>query len=511
MVLEASPAEGRMPARISRGLVSLSFCCAFLSVALISFDIFPYRLIGGFHPRLDYMISLLGLICYVLSLRWVGLLRRHRTLLGFAGVFLLYGLIATVLNASLRYEQNLTVFSLLNYLERQMGAVGFMLWFAFLFSSLPEREARRFFIVALMVMFLSNAAHMTLELLANHGADGVKRFLIAINPWFRLENVYWGNWPPPYYEDRVRGLFGEPAHLAYALTPVLAFFLYKLQKHIAYAIPLLFILASYGGILPTGTGVLGLGFLGLAFAVHFFYKKFPGRGPALTAALVLAAFLAVGGALHGMRTHLPAHAAEWRTLNSIAEYCREAQTNPTLPPPELDVGHVSRFFFRAVSTRLEWDIALQHPFGVGYQLSGLYRKPLAAFENEDVANLLRVRRALAQDEPVPVFPYFCEYTAIAAELGVIGLLLFLSLCFYVGLRAYRRYAATGDTFILYMLFALPAFMLTLLSFALRSGLMFYYFLGFLYALGQMGDSRGGPAKKQEAAAPSRTAAYGGAS
>ena len=497
MILEAGPAEGRMPARISQGLFSLSLCCAFLSVSLISFDIFPYRLIGGFHPRLDYMISLLGLICYLLSLRWVPLLRRRRTLLAFAGAFLLYGLISTVLNASLRYEQSLTVFSLLNYLERQAGAVAFMLWFAFLLSALPERDARRFFIAALMVMFLSNAAHMLLELLANHGAAGVKRFLLAINPWFRLENVYWGNWPPPYYEDRVRGLFGEPAHLAYALTPVLAFFLYKLRKHIAYAVPLLFILVSYGGILPTGTGVLGLGFLGLAFVIHFFYRKFPGRGPALTAALALTAIFAVGGALYGMRDRLPGYAAEWRSLNSIADYCREAQANPALPPPELEVGHVSRFFFRALSTRLEWDIAWQHPFGVGYQLSGLYRKPLAVFANEDAANLLRVRRALAQDEPVPVFPYFCEYTAIAAELGVIGLLLFLSLCLYVGLRAYRRYAVTGDTFILYMLFALPAFMLTLLSFAPRSGLMFYYFLGFLYALGHAGDSRERSTKNQE--------------
>lgn len=498
MVLEEIPAEGHRRARISQGLFSLSFCCAFLSVSLISFDIFPYRLIGGFHPRLDYMISLLGLVCYLLSLRWVPLLRRHRTLLAFAGVFLLYGLISTVLNASLRYEQNLTVFSLLNYLERQVGAVGFMLWFAFLLSSLPEREARRFFIAALMVMFFSNAAHMTLELLANHGAAGVKRFLIAINPWFRLENVYWGNWPPPYYEDRVRGLFGEPAHLAYAFTPVLAFFLYKLQKkRIAYVIPLLFIFASYGGILPTGTAFLGLVFLGPAFVIHYFYRKLPGYRAPLTAALVLTAVLVAGGALYAMRDRLPAHAAEWRTIDGIAEYCRQAQTNPALPPPELDVGHVSRFFFRAVSTRLEWDIACQHPFGVGYQLSGLYRKPLAAVENEDAANLLRVRRALAQDEPVPVFPYFCEYTAIAAELGVIGLLLFLSLCLYVGLRAYRRYAATGDTFILYMLFALPAFMLTLLSFALRSGLMFYYFLGFLYVLGQVEISRDGPAKNQE--------------
>lgn len=494
-----SPAEqtvlgGACP-RVAKALLHISFACAFLSLALVSFDIFPYRLAGGFHPQLPYMISLPGAICYLASLEWRHHWRRHRTLLIIVGVFLVYGLVSTLLNASLRYERNLALFSLLNYLERQVGGMAFMLWFAFLLSSLSERGARRFFISALMVMFLSNAAHMILELLANHGATGIKSFLIDINHWFRLEKVYWGDWPPPYYEDRVRGLFGEPAHLAYAFIPLLAFFLYKLRGSVAYAIPLMLVFASYGGVVPTGTGILGAGFLVLAFAVHRLREKLPGRGAAIAAGLILAAVLAVGVTLFSLRDRLPDHAVQWRTVDAIADYCRRAQADPALPPPELEIPHFSRFFFRAVSTRLEWDLAWQHPFGVGYQLSGLYRKPLAAFAQEDLADILRVRHALARDGDVPVFPYFCEYTAIAAEQGVIGLLLFLLLCLYVGGRACRRYAATGDVFILYMLFALPAFMLTLLSFALRTGLMFSYFLGFLYALGQFRETEGAGAEK----------------
>ena len=58
---------------------------------------------------------------------------------------------------------------------------------------------------------------------------------------------------------------------------------------------------------------------------------------------------------------------------------------------------------------------------------------------------------------------------------------------------------SGDVFILYMLFALPAFMLTLLSFALRTGLMFPYFLGFLYALGQFREAEGSPGPGAEKA------------
>ena len=478
--------------RVAKVLLHISFACAFLSVALVSFDIFPYRLAGGFHPQLPYMISLAGALCYLASQEWRRHWRRHRVLLIIVGAFLLYGLVSTLLNASLRYERNLALFSLLNYLERQVGAMAFLLWFAFLLSSLSERGARRFFIAGLMVMFLSNAAHMIPELLANHGATGIKNFLIDINHWFRLEKVYWGDWPPPYYEDRVRGLFGEPAHLAYAFIPLLAFFFYKLRGNIAYAIPLLLVLVSYGGVTPTGTGILGAGFLVVAFIVHRLHEKLPGRGAALAAGLALAAVLAVAGTLFSLRDRLPEYAVQWRAVDAIADYCRQAQADPSLPPPELEARHFSRFIFRAVSTRLEWDLAWQHPFGVGYQLSGLYRKPLAAFDREDVAEMLRVRHALARDGDVPVFPYFCEYTAIAAEQGIIGLLLFLLLCLYVGGRAYRRYAATGDVFILYMLFALPAFMVTLLSFALRTGLMFPYFLGFLYALGQFREAEGSP-------------------
>ncbi|MDR2487948.1 MAG: hypothetical protein LBD42_00325 [Desulfovibrio sp.] len=465
-----------------RLLLRASYVFAFFSIALISFDAFPYKIVGGFHPRLTYVVSLLGFICYVFSGQWKREFGRHRMLLCIAGAFLLYGLIATSLSVSLHGGRGLLTFTLLNYLERQIVPVGFMLWYAFLFSSLPEDSARKFFIAALMIMFFSNAAHMILELSANYGAVEIKNLLIAANPWFRVENAHWGNWPPPYYENRVRGLFGEPAHMAYAFTPVLAFFFYKLQRYAVYLLPLLFVVIVYCGKgTSTGTGVLSLGFLSMAFIVHMCYKRWAGRGAILVAACMLAAFLAV---LHMERDRLFGYAAQWRTLDAIADYCRRAQTDPSLPPPALESRDFSRFFFRAISTRLEWDIARQYPFGIGYQLSGEYRKPLAVWGESDIAGLLRVRFALAnQRDPVLVFPYFCEYTAMAAELGVIALAFFFLLCLYVGLRAYRRYRETGDSFILYMLLALPAFLLMLLSFSLRTGLMLHYFLGFLYSLG----------------------------
>jgi hypothetical protein len=119
---------------------------------------------------------------------------------------------------------------------------------------------------------------------------------------------------------------------------------------------------------------------------------------------------------------------------------------------------------------------------MGYQLSGLYRKPLGLWREESAEAFVKVRHALR--EPVPEFPYFCEYTGLAAELGFPGLLLFLLICWRFAAGAYRRYRETGDIFLLYMLFAFGAFLLMMVSFALRSCYITYYFLGFLHAVGQ---------------------------
>ena len=170
-------------------------------------------------------------------------------------------------------------------------------------------------------------------------------------------------------------------------------------------------------------------------------------------------------------------------MRLLAEYCEKAGTGTAPEPPAVEVGNVSRFFTRMLSLRLEMDIARQHPLlGMGYQLSGLYRKPLRLWQDNPAEAFVKVRHALR--DPVPEFPYFCEYTGMAAELGFPGLLLFLLICWRLGAGTYRRYRETGYIFLLYMLFALGAFLLMLLSFALRTCYITYYFLGFLYAVGQ---------------------------
>ncbi len=479
---EEASVAGAGCSRLAAILLRVSFVCAFLSIALLSFDVFPYRLVGRFHPRPSYIVSLLGMACWLAALRWPRQMRRHAVLLGLVGTFALYGLTVSLINAARLEGQGLLVFTAVNFLERQVGPLAYILWFASLLSPLKEEDARRFFIAALVAMFLPNAAHMALELLANYGAGGIKDFLIAVNPWFREEHTLYGTWPPPYYEARVRGLFGEPAHLAYAVTPLLAFFFYKLrQKRLWYAAPLLLIGVSYLGALPTMTGLISLGFLGFGFLAHCLYACFPGRARAVSAVLALGVLVCLGAGLYLKRDSVAEYVQEWNGgISALADYCRKAQTGAA-ELPELE-GDASRFFTRMLSTRLEMDIALQHPLtGMGYQLSGLYRKPLGALRGNGGEAFVKVRYALR--EPIPEFPYFCEYTGMAAELGFPGLALFLLICAYVGLGAYRRYRATGDMFVLYMLLVLPAFLFMMISFALRTCYITYYFLGFLYVIG----------------------------
>lgn len=473
---------------LSAPLLRTSLALAFLSLVLLPLNAFPHGLIDGLYPeRPAYLVSLLGLACYAVSLDWLSRIRENVPLLLLVGAFLLYGLLVTCAGLVRLEEQGLAPYVLFQYLKRKVIPTLYILWFAFLLSSLPERSARRFFIAALLAMFLPNAAHMFLEMLANAGCSGVREFLIDINPWFRQVNTSHGVWPPPYFTDRVRGLFAEPSHLAYALTPLLAFFLYKLRSNALYALPVLFVGCAFAGATPTLTGVISLGFLLCAFFADMVRARFGKRAACLAVACVFVACAVTLAMLYGQGDGFAKMDAELHTIGEIANYCKAARHDVALLPPPIDGVPFSRLFTRLACLRIESDIALQYPWGTGFFLGGFYWKPLLAWSSAPVELFVWVRDAFAS--PVPVIPHLCEYTALASEMGFPGLFLFLLLCAHIAVRAYKRYCQEKDAFVLYMIFALCASLLTLVAFALKSGFMLYYFLGFLYALGRNSQSR----------------------
>lgn len=212
--------------RFSRLCLWGSMACAFLSLALLSFDVFPWYEVPFMPPRPMYPLACAGMLLFLLSGRWYGHMREHRGLLFLWAALLGCSVLSTWLGLQ-GVPHNIAPAVWLGLARWFIVPFCFLLWWAVMFSCLPSSCGKRLFQAALLVLGLSNLAHIVLEILANHGAEGIKNFLVSINPWFRMECIGHGWWPPPYFTDRVRGLFAEPSHMAFGLLPVLGLLLAK--------------------------------------------------------------------------------------------------------------------------------------------------------------------------------------------------------------------------------------------------------------------------------------------
>lgn len=474
---------------VSGVLLRASHVLGFFSVVLLCLNAFPYGPVSWLYPeRPAYLVGLAGMLCYLTSLRWLSQIRRHRMLLLIVGLIIAHGFAVSIAGA-LRISPDvgpdvgpgggLVGFTLFNFWFRKAIPTLYVLWFAFMLSAMDGEKRRRFFLGALVVMFLLNAAHMVLENLANFGLQGIKDWLVSVNPLFRKVASSHGGWPPSYYIDRVRGLFAEPSHLAYALIPLLGFFFCKLERKALYILPIAFIAFSFTLKIPTATGLISLG-LFLAFFLYRKLRSCPAK-TRLAACALLA--VAVSAALFACREDIAGqyrrYAREWKLAGEIVTYARLSEEGLQPAPPNVE-GPRSRFFTRMACLRMEADIAFRHPLGTGFYLSGFSWAPLQRWSSSPLELFVYVREAFTR--PVPVIPHLCEYSALASELGFIGLALFLWLCLYSGSRVYRANKEKKEAFLSYALFSLLVFMASLFSFALKSGFLLYFFLGFLYSL-----------------------------
>lgn len=72
--------------RFSRLCLWGSTACAFLSLALLSFDVFPWYEVPFMPPRPMYPLACAGMLLFLLSGRWYGRMREHRGQIGRAHV-----------------------------------------------------------------------------------------------------------------------------------------------------------------------------------------------------------------------------------------------------------------------------------------------------------------------------------------------------------------------------------------------------------------------------------------
>ena len=206
--------------RFSRLCLWGSMACAFLSLALLSFDVFPWFRDPVLPHRPTYPLGIAGMALFILSGQWRGRMKEHLLLLGgISGLAVLAALATAWGLQSVPGDVAPDVWT--GFLLWTLIPLAFWLWWAVMFSCLPCEQGKRLFHAAVLLLAVSNLAHILLEVLANHGATGIKDFLISINSWFRFECIDHGWWPPAYFTDRIRGLFAEPPHMAVGLIPVL--------------------------------------------------------------------------------------------------------------------------------------------------------------------------------------------------------------------------------------------------------------------------------------------------
>lgn len=93
--------------------------CAFLSFALLSFDVFPWCEVPYMPPRPMYPLACTGMLLFLISGQWVGRLREHTCLLVLCTVLLSTGFLSTWIGLE-RGAQALAPAVLL----------GFLRWFA---------------------------------------------------------------------------------------------------------------------------------------------------------------------------------------------------------------------------------------------------------------------------------------------------------------------------------------------------------------------------------------------
>ncbi|WP_303881290.1 hypothetical protein [Desulfovibrio piger] len=467
--------------RFSRLCLWGSMACAFLSLALLSFDVFPWYEVPFMPPRPMYPLACAGMLLFLLSGRWYGHMREHRGLLFLWAALLGCSVLSTWLGLQ-GVPHNIAPAVWLGLARWFIVPFCFLLWWAVMFSCLPSSCGKRLFQAALLVLGLSNLAHIVLEILANHGAEGIKNFLVSINPWFRMECIGHGWWPPPYFTDRVRGLFAEPSHMAFGLLPVLGLLLAKCAGNRLWLLGV----AGWGIVMWQSKVLTG--------AVAFLLACIMAGGPwylaawrrhsrrVLTLSCVLLVLAGVGGWTL-LQPKFERFGAVEQETDSILRFLEDSHAGLSPQCPELQgaLEQNGSLGIRYACTRLDMAAGLSRVLGTGFYLRGFYWQPLDACSLERGSEL-RGFVQQAKGDKLRRVPPLNEYSVLLAEFGVPGLLLFLGLCGMLLWRSVRFAARNRDWYVYAMACAFMGMLGAFISTGLMNALVFTFFAGYLYAI-----------------------------
>lgn len=467
--------------RLPRLCLQGSMICAFLSLGLLSFDVFPWYEVPYMPPRPMYPLAVAGMLLFLFSGRWRGRLHEHRALLLLWGILLGSSALSTWAGLG-DVPADIAPSVWQGWLRWFAVPFCFLLWWAVMFSCLPADKGRRLFGAAVLVLALSNLAHIVLEILANHGATGIKAFLIDINPWFRMERIGHGWWPPPYFTDRVRGLFAEPSHMAFGLLPVLGLLLARSGTGRLWLLGVL----AWGLVMWQSKVLTGA----IAFALTCLMAGLPWYLAAWRRCRRTVFFLTCAGlvlclglawnCLHMRAAHLSAVERETDVILSFLED-RHAGLPAACPKLDGALQQGGSLSIRYACTRLDMAAGLSRPLGMGFYLRGFYWRPLDDCDTSGYGEL-RGFIQQARGDKVRRLPPLNQYSLLLADFGIPGLVLFLGLCALLLWRSVR-FAVRHRSWHVYALACTFVGMLgAFISVGLMNALVFPFFGGYLYAI-----------------------------
>ncbi len=415
------------PFYIQKLLLNLSLLCAVLSMSLWCFNCIPYEIPPLYSRVLIKPLIQLGMLSFVLSLAWLPTFKAHP----FAICFFFYILIHP------------------NHFE--------ILWMGLLFYLIPRDLAKQIFIYAISAGFILNALHMSLEALANLGMTDIKEFLISINPYFRLEKISFGWWPPPYYEGRIRGLYAEPSHMVGGILPIFGFCWYFYKKNAQklwlvpiIILPLLFLWAK------TLSGLLGASIFFYCVLLFETYQKYNLK----RSIQLFCISLIIGTMSLGLFTAYTTTGQKLKNTFVVSAEITEhvALKNAGHTPPPLDFANmppvIPRLLARTVLFMVHFDLSLQHPFGISQKDRRQYWEAL----KEEEKNLPKSMRELSLHLRTEHVTQLSQYTIYATDLGFVLFMAFIGVMVYSIYRILRNYKDTGDIFNIAMCCVLCAYL-----------------------------------------------------
>ena len=467
--------------RFSRLCLWGSIGCAFLSLALLSFDVFPWCEVPFMPPRPMYPLAFAGMLLFLISGRWRGHMRGHRGLLLVWAALVGSSVLSTWTGLQVM-PATIAPSVWLGLLRWFIVPLCFLLWWAVMFSSLPSAQGKKIFHAAVLLLALSNAAHIVLEILANHGAGGIKDFLVSINPWFRLERIGHGWWPPPYFIDRVRGLFAEPSHMAFGLLPVLGLLLAKCAGNRLWLLGVL----GWGIVMWQSTVLTGaVAFVLACFmaAVPWYLAVWRRHGwPVLVLGCALLV-LAAGGTGVALKGSLGRFEAVTREVDAIVQYLEDSHAGRAAQCPELGgaLEQNGSLGIRYACTRLDIAAGLSRPLGMGFYVRGFYWQPLDSCDLERGSEL-RGFSLQAKGDALRRLPPLNQYSVLLAEFGLPGLGIFLVSCVALLWKSLRFAVRRKDFYVYSMACVFVGMLGAFMSTGLMNALVFPFFAGYLYAI-----------------------------